>query len=295
MSESARLPMNFGGIDDEQYSSFDTAEILILPVSYGAGDGAAAIIDVSRKLELYEEETDSELYKLGIHTLEEFKPRSTPEAMTNDLHIYAKDLLKSEKFICMIGGEHSVSAPVIKAHAEKFHNMSVLQIGAHAHLGGTFDSTLNSHAPSMAMVVKDLRIPSVQLGIRSISADEARSLSEGLPTKIFWARDIAGKTNWIDSAIDSLTDNVFLTIDIDGLDPSIVPTTGAPEPGGLGWYETLALIRKLAEKKRIIGMDLVEYSYFENYDSPAFLCSKLVYKSLAYIFKDRSPKVMSAI
>lgn len=303
MSESATLPMNFGGIDEEQFCSFDTAEILILPVSYegtvsygtGTGAGAMAIVDASRNMELYEEETDSEVYKLGIHTLEEFKSRPTPDAMMNDLHVYTKELLKSEKFICMLGGEHSVSAPIIKAHAEKFHNMSVLQIDAHADLRDTYDGTPHSHASIMARVVKDLRIPSVQVGIRSISGDEARSLSEGLPTKIFWARDIVGKTDWIDSAIDGLTENVYLTIDIDGLDPSIVPTTGTPEPGGLGWYETLTLIRKLAEKRRIVGMDLVEYSYFENYDSPAFLCSKLVYKSLAYIFRDRSPKVMGAV
>ncbi|HKX84072.1 MAG TPA: agmatinase, partial [Pyrinomonadaceae bacterium] len=303
MSESSQLPMNFGGIDEEQYSSFDTAEILILPVSYegtvsygtGTGAGAMAIVDASRNMELYEEETDSEVYKLGIHTLEEFKPRPTPEAMMNDLHVYTKELLKSEKFICMLGGEHSVSAPIIKAHAEKFHNMSVLQIDAHADLRDTYDGTPHSHASIMARVVKDLRIPSVQVGIRSISGEEARSLGEGLPTKIFWARDIVGKTDWIDSAIEGLTENVYLTIDIDGLDPSIVPTTGTPEPGGLGWYETLTLIRKLAERRRIVGMDLVEYSYFENYDSPAFLCSKLVYKCLAYVFRDRSPKVMNPI
>jgi agmatinase len=143
----------------------------------------------------------------------------------------------------------------------------------------------------MARVVKDLRIPSVQVGIRSISADEARSIASGLPTRVFWAKDIVGRTDWIDDAVDSLTGNVYLTIDIDGLDPSIVPTTGTPEPGGLGWYETLSLIRRLAEKRRIVGMDLVEYSYFENYDAPAFLCAKLVYKSLSYIFGGSVPRV----
>ena len=143
----------------------------------------------------------------------------------------------------------------------------------------------------MARVVKDLRIPSVQVGIRSISGDEARSLKDGLPTKIYWARDIVGRTDWIDDAIDQLTDTVYLTIDIDGLDPSIMPTTGTPEPGGLGWYETLTLIRKLAEKKKVVGMDLVEYSYVESYDAPAFLCSKLIYKSLAYIFRNETRKV----
>jgi agmatinase len=291
--------MNFGGIDEEQYSNFESARVLVLPVSYegtvsygtGTGAGAMAIVDASRNMELYEEETDSEVYKIGIHTLEEFTPRETPEKMMAELYNTTKKLLKSNKFVCMLGGEHSVSAPIIKAHAEKYHDLSVLQIDAHADLRDTYDGTPHSHASIMARVVKDLRIPSVQVGIRSISAEEARLLDSGLPTRIFWARDIVGKTDWIDSAVDSLTDNVYLTIDIDGLDPSIVPTTGTPEPGGLGWYETLELIRKIAEKKRIVGMDLVEYSYFENYDSPAFLCAKLVYKSLAYIFRDDTPRV----
>lgn len=291
--------MNFGGIDEEKYCNFENARILILPVSYegtvsygtGTGAGAMAIVDASRNMELYEEETDTEVYKVGIHTLEEFTARETPEKMMDELYAATKDLLKSDKFICTLGGEHSVSAPVIKAHAEKYHDLSVLQIDAHADLRDTYDGTPHSHASIMARVVKDLRIPSVQVGIRSISAEEARLLDSGLPTRIFWARDIAGKTDWIDSAVDALTENVYLTIDIDGLDPSIVPTTGTPEPGGLGWYETLELIRKIAEKKRIVGMDLVEYSYFENYDSPAFLCAKLVYKSLAYIFGNETPRV----
>ncbi|MGC2235056.1 MAG: agmatinase [Pyrinomonadaceae bacterium] len=300
MSESAHLPMNFGGIDEEEFSSFDTARVLVLPVSYegtvsfgtGTGEGAMAIIEASRNMELYEEETDSEVYKIGIHTLEEFAPRETPEAMMNGLYDFTRDLLATGKFLCMLGAEHSVSAPIIRAHAEKYHNLSVLQIDAHADLRDEYDGTKHSHASIMARVVKDLRIPSVQVGIRSISADEARSLSdENLPTKIFWAKDIVGRTDWIDDAVNSLTENVYLTIDIDGLDPSLVPTTGTPEPGGLGWYETLYLIKKLAQKRRIIGMDLVEFSKAENSDAPAFLCAKLVYKSLAYIFRNETPRV----
>jgi agmatinase len=245
-------------------------------------------------MELYDEETDAEVYKIGIHTLDEFKPRPTPEAMMNALYEETKILLKAEKFLCMLGGEHSVSAPVIRAHAERFHNVSILQIDAHADLRDEYDGTPHSHASIMARSVKDLKIPAVQVGIRSISADEARSLN-GLPTKIFWAKDIVGRTDWIDDAIDSLTENVYLTIDIDGLDPSLVPTTGTPEPGGLGWYEVLTLLRKLAEKRRVIGMDLVEFSKTENSDAPAFLCAKLVYKSLAYIFKNDTPKVIGRI
>ncbi len=291
--------MNFGGIDEEEFSSFDNARVLVWPVSYegtvsygsGTGGGAMAIIDASRNMELYEEETDTEVYQVGIHTLDEFKPRSTPDQMMSDLYDLSKELVESGKFICMLGGEHSVSAPIIKAHAEKYHDLSILQIDAHADLRDSYDGTQHSHASIMARVVKDLRIPAVQVGIRSISAEEVRLLDTGLPTKIYWARDIVGKTDWIESAVDSLTNNVYLTIDIDGLDPSIVPTTGTPEPGGLGWYETLVLIKRLAEKKNVVGMDLVEYSFVESNDSPAFLCSKLVYKSLAYIFSDGLPKV----
>ena len=291
--------MNFGGIDEAKFTDIETAKVLILPVSYegtvsygtGTGAGAMAIVDASRNMELYEEETDAEVYQIGIHTLPEFTARETPDKMMSDLYGYTKTLLDLDKFICMLGGEHSVSAPIIRAHNEKYQDLSVLQIDAHADLRDEYDGTPHSHASIMARVVKDLKIPSVQVGIRSISGDEARALQKGLPTKIYWARDIAGRTDWIDEAIENLSSNVYLTIDIDGLDPSIVPTTGTPEPGGLGWYETLTLIRKLAEKKRVIGMDLVEYSYFRDYDSPAFLCSKLVYKSLGYIFRDITPKV----
>jgi agmatinase len=300
MSESAELPMNFGGIAEDEFSSAAGARVLVWPISYegtvsfgtGTGKGAMAIIDASRNMELYEEETRAEVYKIGIHTLSETLPLSSPETMMNALYDQTKELLDKDKFICMIGGEHSVSAPVIRAHAEKYHDLSVLQIDAHADLRDTYDGTPHSHASIMARVVKDLRIPAVQVGIRSISGDEARSLAAGLPTKIYWAKDIVGRTDWINSAVDALTDNVYLTIDIDGLDPSLVPTTGTPEPGGLGWYETLALIRRLAEKKRIVGMDLVEFSKTDNSDAPAFLCSKLIYKSLAYIFRDETPKIV---
>jgi agmatinase len=200
-------------------------------------------------------------------------------------------LLESNKFLVSLGGEHSVSAPIIRAHAEKFHNISILQIDAHADLRDQYDGTPHSHASIMARTVKDLKIPAVQVGIRSISAEEARSLDDLPHTKIFWAKDIVGKTDWIGDAVNSLTDNVYLTIDIDGLDPSLVPTTGTPEPGGLGWYEVLALLKKLAKKKRVIGMDLVEFSKAEGQDAPAFLCSKLVYKTLAYIFREETPRV----
>src|ERR687890_2056213 len=298
MSESATLPMNFGGIDDEELSSFDGARMVVWPVSYegtvsyggGTGAGAMAVVDASRNMELYDEETDAEVYRLGLHTTEVTPPVETPEAMMESLLERARGLVGAGKFVCMIGGEHSVSAPVIQAHAERYENLSILQIDAHADLRDTYDGTPHSHASIMARVVRDMRLPSVQCGIRSISAEEARSLDD-LPTRIFWAKDIVGRSDWWDAAVDGLTENVYLTIDIDGLDPSLVAQTGTPEPGGLGWYETIGLIRTLARKCRVVGMDLTEYSYVEGYDASAFLCAKLIYKTLGFIFESETERV----
>src|ERR1041384_6648280 len=224
MSESQTLPMNFGGIAEEEFSSFDKSRILVWPVSYegtvsyggGTGKGAMAIIDASRNMELYDDETDAEIYQLGIHTLDESPSIDPPERMMNSLYDRAKELISSGKFLAMIGGEHSVSAPVIRAHYEKYPNLSILQIDAHADLRDTYDGTPYSHASIMARCVKDLKIPAVQVGIRSISAEEAGSLDD-LPTRIFWARDIVGRDDWWDDAVEGLTENVYLTIDIEGL------------------------------------------------------------------------------
>src|SRR5215208_5324298 len=294
MSESANLPMNFGGIEDEGLSSFERARVVVWPVSYegtvsygtGTGAGAQAIVDASRNMELYDEETDGEVYRLGIHTT----GVTPPAAMMKGLLGRARELVSAGKFVCMIGGEHSVSAPVIQAHAEAYENLSVLQIDAHADLRDTYDGTPHSHASIMARVVKDLKVPAVQVGIRSISAEEARAIDE-IPTRIFWAKDIAGRTDWWEEAVAGLTENVYLTIDIDGLDPSLVAQTGTPEPGGLGWYEVLGLIRTLARNRRVVGMDLTEYAYVEGFSASAFLCAKLIYKSLSYIFESETERV----
>ncbi|HEX7175455.1 MAG TPA: agmatinase [Pyrinomonadaceae bacterium] len=301
MSESAQLPMNFGGIEDEALSAFEGARVLVWPISYegtvsyggGTGEGAMAIVDASRNMELYDEETDSETYRLGIHTLDVTPSVAPPEAMMKGLLEQARRLVATEKFVCMIGGEHSVSAPVIQAHAERYENLSVLQIDAHADLRDTYDGTPHSHASIMARVVRDLKIPAVQVGIRSISAEEARVIDE-IPTRIFWAKDIVGRTDWWEEAVEGLTENVYLTIDIDGLDPSLVAQTGTPEPGGLGWYETVGLIRTLARQRRVVGMDLNEYAYVEGQTASAFLCAKLIYKSLSYIFESETERVRGA-
>jgi len=188
----------------------------------------------------------------------------------------------------MLGGEHSISAPVIKAHKDKYPKMSVLQIDAHADLRDQYDGTPHSHASIMRRVVEFC--PAVQVGIRSLSSEEARVIPT-LPTKVFYAKDIVGRTDWIDEAVDSLTEDVYLTIDVDGFDPSLIPTTGTPEPGGLMWYDVVSLIKKTAEKRRIVGMDVTELSTAPGNNSPSFLTAKLIYKTLGYIFNESIEKI----
>ena len=297
MSESFNLPVNFGGLS-ESLSDYENARVLVWPVpfegtvSYGAGTryGPEAIIDASRHMELFDEEINGETAQIGIHTLEAIDANRSPDLMMGALYEEARRLLNTGKFICMLGGEHSISGPVIRAHKERFPKLSVLQIDAHADLRDTYDGTPHSHASVMRRVVEMCSV--VQVGIRSLSSEEA-SVIPLLPTRIFFAKDIVGRTEWIEEVPDSLSEEVYLTIDVDGLDPSLIPTTGTPEPGGLMWYDVINLIRFVAEKRRIVGMDVTELSTLPGNNSPSFLTAKLIYKTLGYIFRDQVPKLVA--
>ncbi|HEY7913082.1 MAG TPA: agmatinase [Blastocatellia bacterium] len=294
MSESESLPFNFGGISETEYSDFDRARILVWPVPYegtvsyghGAAQGPRAIIEASRNMELYDEEIAGSVYRLGIHTLDELPAIDPPDAMMDRIERRAEQLLDTGKFLVMLGGEHSISGPVIRALGRRIKNLSILQIDAHADLRESYDGTKHSHASIMARAVEVC--PAVQVGIRSISEAEAKRLPE-TPTRVYWAKDIVGRTDWHEEAISHLTENVYLTIDIDGLDPSLVPTTGTPEPGGLGWYDALGIIRALARSRNVVGMDLTELAPVAGNNSPDFLAAKLIYKSLSYIFERDVP------
>jgi agmatinase len=297
MSESATLPFNFGGIQEDA-ADFERAKVLIWPVpfektvSYGVGtkDGPHAIIEASRNMELFDEEIGGETSQIGIHTLPPIDADRDVNDMMQALYDETTRLLKLNKFICMLGGEHSISSPVIRAHYEAYPKLSVLQIDAHADLRDEYDGTPFSHASIMRRVVEFC--PAVQVGIRSLSAEEARVIPT-LPTKVFYAKDIVGHTSWINDAVDSLTEDVYLTIDVDGFDPSLIPTTGTPEPGGMFWYDVVWLIKRTAEKRRIVGMDVTELSTSPGNNAPSFLTAKLIYKTLGYIFSDLVPKITS--
>ena len=298
MNSSAELPFVFGGLEPSA-SDFEKSRVLIWPVPFektvsygrGTGEGPSSLINASRYMELYDEEIGGETCEIGIHTLQAIGVDLEPGQMMAELEQEAGRLLDTGKFLCMLGGEHSITAPVVRAFARRFSKLSVLQIDAHADLRDSFEGSLHSHASAMRRVLESC--PAVQVGIRSLSIEEARAIPS-LPTRIFYAKDIAGRTDWVDAAVDSLSENVYLTIDIDGLDPSLVPDTGTPEPGGLLWYEVLALIRTLSAKRNVVGMDLVELSGSSTSSVSSFLAAKLVYKTLGYVFGGLVPKLASA-
>lgn len=277
---------NYGDLP-EQYIKEADAKVAILPVPYdgtstwikGADKGPEALLEASANMELYDIETDSEVYKIGIYTAPAVKVKKSPEAMVDAVRIKAEDFLNKGKFLITLGGEHSVSIGVIQAHAQKFSNLSVLQIDAHTDLRSSYEGSKNNHACVMARA-KEL-CPIVQVGIRSMDAGEKENLD---PARVFWAHKIVNCDKWMDEAINLLTENVYLTIDLDGFDPSILPSTGTPEPGGLQWYPMLQFFKKLIERKNLVGFDVVELCPNKNERSSDFLATKLIYKLLSYKF-----------
>ena len=279
---------NFGDLPVE-YTGLNISQIVILPVPYdgtstwgkGADKGPGAIIEASANMEVYDIETNSEVYLKGIHTAEPVKEASSPERMSDAVYERMKDLLERDKFPVLLGGEHSVTIGSVKAFSEKVDDLSVLQIDAHTDLRDEYLGSRYNHACVMARV-RDL-CPFVQVGIRSMDASEKKYIQKG---KIFFASEIAGKDpEWMERVVEQLTGNVYVTIDLDSLDPAYMPSTGTPEPGGLTYYEVLNLVRKVIDKKKVVGFDVVELAPDPGNKAPDFLAAKLIYQVLSYRFK----------
>ncbi len=196
-------------------------------------------------------------------------------------------ILEHDKFPIVLGGEHSITSPVVAAMAGKYPGLSVLQIDAHADLRDTYMGTRFNHACAMRRVLEHAR--STQVGIRSMSTEEAKA-APTLPTRIFYDVNMREDKNWIEQVVDSLGEKVYITIDVDGLDPAIMPATGTPEPGGLSWYELLSVLRAVISARTVVGCDIVELSPLPGMAAPNFLCAKLVYKILTYQFKKTNNK-----
>ncbi|MFA5423774.1 MAG: agmatinase, partial [Phycisphaerae bacterium] len=263
------------------------AKVVLLPVPYdgtstyakGADKGPAAILDASCQLENYDIETRSEPYRQGIYADKPVTENSSPEKMAQAVEKRVGQLLSADKFVVTIGGEHSVSIGAIKAHSEKFKNLSVLQLDAHSDLRDEYQNSKFNHACVMARVREFC--PIVQAGIRSMDICELESIERD---RIFLAEDIYNDRSYISRAVEKLTDDVYITIDLDVFDPSIMPSTGTPEPGGLLWYDVLALLRVVCENKNVVGFDVVELCPNEQNKSSDFTAAKLIYKLLAYKF-----------
>jgi len=285
-------PDNFGGLSEE-HSRYESSRAVVFPVplerttTYQAGtrNGPAAIIAASRNMETYDEELGLEIYQeIGIATLPPVDTQDgSLEKVLAELHTTALGLFGDRKFPVILGGEHSLTVPLVAAAVRQFADLTVLQIDAHADLRESYQGNRASHASVMRRVVE--MCPAVQVGIRSLSSEEAEAIPS-LPTKIYWAKDItrASLDSWLPRVVGDLGKHVYLTVDLDGFDPAFVPATGTPEPGGLDWYQVTSLIREVARKKTIVAMDVVELLPQPGDHASDFLAAKLIYKTLGYVF-----------
>ena len=279
----------FGGTTPTT-TDFASARVVILPVpldrttSYVAGtrNGPHEILVASSHMELWDEETASDVHRIGICTLPEMEfPQDTQAEVVAEIQRVVSELVSRGKFPVVLGGEHAVTGPAVAAVAATSPGLSVLQIDAHADLRESYMGTPHSHACVMRRVLE--HAPCTQVGIRSLSVEEAEA-APSLATTIFYDHNMRNDPNWIDRVVDSLSDTVYITIDVDGFDPAIMPATGTPEPGGLSWREGLTLLRRVIESRTVVGCDIVELSPMPGNVAPNFLCAKLVYKILSYRF-----------
>ncbi len=283
---------------EDDYTAFDTARVVVVPVPFdattcyrpGTREGPQAIIDASRNLELYDPELRRSPYTVGIHTLRAIEPvMGNAQAMVDRTEQVTGELLDRDKYVATLGGDHSISIGVIRAFAKRHPNMSVLQIDAHADLREEYEGNVLSSATIMRRVL-DVCANTAQVGIRSLSEPEAQLVQERqLP--MWLASDIQrqtarGRNEWIGEVVSSLGDEVYVTFDIDAFDPSLVPGTGTPEPGGLGWYEVMDLLTAVTAQRRIVGFDVVELNpLVEGHVSPV-VAAKLVYKLIGMAVSD---------
>jgi agmatinase len=276
------LPTNFGGLEGE-FADFDRAAIAVLPVPYdfstsyqgGTRWGPRAMIEASRYMELWDDELGA-TYRAGIHTLPEIEPTALgPEAMVGRVEHAARWVLERGKLLAMLGGEHSITAGAVRAVKERYPDLSVLQLDAHADMRDEYLETRYSHACVMRRIRE--MVPAASVGIRSMSEEEAELLRRE-PAPIWSPRAFRElKGDW-EPVLSALTDQVFVTLDLDVLDPSILPATGTPEPGGLDWYETVDLLRAVAARSRIVGFDVVELAPIPGQVASDFLAARLTYR-----------------
>jgi len=279
--------LNFGALPP-RHSSAGDSKIVLVPVPYdgtstwmkGADRGPQAIIDASVNLELYDIDTDSEVYHHGIFTDAPVEVGSSADRMVAAVEQRVRGHLADNKFTVVLGGEHSVSIGAARAHAAHFPEVTVLQLDAHSDLRDEYEGSRFNHACVMARIRECC--PIVQVGIRSMDISEKPSVD---PDRIFFAKDVAGRTEWIDRVVATLSEQVYVTIDLDVFDPAAMPATGTPEPGGLLWYDVLTLLKSVCSRRTVVGFDVVELCPIEGNWAANFLAAKLIYQFLSYRFQ----------
>ena len=274
---------HFLDMDDERLYELENARYVILGVPYdgtstfvkGADKGPQAILDASDRLELYDIQYQYDSSTSGIYTDHFQYDLKTPNAMVKSVHDRMRHFMDMGKRTILLGGEHSVSVGAIQAMAESYDNLSVLQIDAHADLRDSYHDSIYNHACVMRRAQEHARV--VQVGIRNVCAEELPSV---VPENIFYAHLIHNKEDWMEKAVDRLTDNVYITVDLDGFDPAILPATGTPLPGGLQWYPTLRFLEMVFKQKKVVGFDVVELCPQADSKVSDVLAATLVYKML---------------
>lgn len=276
----------FGGIPAE-YATKENAKIVLQSIPYdgtstwgkGADKGFVAFLEASENMELYDIETDSEVYKKGIYIPEECPQFDTPENMFAEVYQRTQQLLKLNKFLTFFGGEHSISIGIIKGFYEYYDNVSVLQLDAHADLRPEYNGSIYNHACAMYDASKHCNL--IQVGIRSMDISEKENMDLN---KVYFADAIRSNNKWIEHSIDQLADDVYISLDLDVFDPSIMPATGTPEPGGLHYDTVVHYLKSVFKSRNVVGFDIVELAPIEGLKAPQFLASKLYYKMLSYKF-----------
>ena len=285
---------NFLGLNEETYFEYDHSKVVVqsLPYEYsssyltGSAKGPTAMLKASQYVECYDEELDQETYlKTGIATLEpiEFGDKVDSEAIAL-IEQQTEKLLQDNKFVVSLGAEHTVTYGIVRAFARKYNNLTILQLDAHSDLRHSYQNNLYSHASVMARI-NEMGLTICQAGIRAQSIEEARLIRTSDNIHTFYAHQIRTNPLWIQELVDHMGNNVYITIDADGFDPSIMPGVGTAEPNGLQWNETLQLLRKVCTERKVVGFDIVECAPLEGSIISEYTLAKLAYRLLGYIFK----------
>lgn len=288
MPPDARI--RFGDFPDE-FAQYRSAAIVLLPIPFdktstwlkGSDKGPQAILEASQHLEYYDLETRSEVYRKGIHTAEPLDAES-PEQMIQAAYERVGHFLRDKKFVVTLGGEHSVSIGPVKAFAERTSDLGILHLDAHSDRRDTYQGSRYNHACVIARISEF--VPNiVSVGVRSMDASELPNIPKG---SLFCAADVLGKPDWAGQVVERLSPRLYVSIDLDVFDPSVLPATGTPEPGGLGWYDVTRLLRVVARQRQVVGFDVVELRPGDHKASD-FLAAKLICTFLSYVFCEAGP------